>query len=206
MLFLEYVPQDLNTWLAGQLAAGPDAVAAACAMVQQRLRTDIAFMNANGLLHFDAHLRNILTDGQRLYIADLGLATSARFDLSTEERNFLARNASHDTGYAAREPLNRIVANVVGIAAPETGGPVERYDYIRRCSAGARPAGAAEPIAELISRYAPVVASLNEFYWDLFGVSRETPYPAQEMAQTLADLAKVDPADGPPLAGSQAGS
>ncbi|GAA4697644.1 hypothetical protein Prum_062130 [Phytohabitans rumicis] len=186
VLFLEYIPHTLDAWLTSQLAAGSDAVTAACAMVQRCLRADIAFMNANGLLHFDAHFRNILTDGHRLYLADLGLATSPRFDLSTDERDFLALNASHDACYAMRELLNWIVANVVGIAAPDSGGPVERYDYIRRCAAGARPAGAPEPVAELISRYAPVVAVMNGFYWKLFGESRATPYPAQEIAQAMA--------------------
>lgn len=185
VLFLEYVPHSLSAWLTSQLAAGADAVTAACAMVHRRLRADIAFMNTNGLLHFDAHFRNILTDGHRLYLADLGLAVSPRFDLSTDERDFLALNASHDAGYAMRELLNWIVANVVGIADPDTGGPVERYDYIRRCAAGAQPAGAPEPVAELISRYAPVVAVMNDFYWTLFGESRATPYPAQEITQAM---------------------
>jgi hypothetical protein len=79
-----------------------------------------------------------------------------------------------------------MVANVVGIADPDTGGPVERYDYIRRCAAGARPVGAGpEPVAELISRYAPVAAVMNNFYWDIFGESRATPYPAQEITQEM---------------------
>lgn len=81
--------------------------------------------------------------------------------------------------------VNWIVANVVGIAAPDTGGPVERYDYIRRCAAGARPVGAPEPFAELISRYAPVAAIVNDFYWKIFGESRATPYPAQEITRAL---------------------
>jgi hypothetical protein len=184
-LFFEYVPQRLDAWLTSQLAAGPDAVAAACIMVQQRLSADIAFMNTNGLLHFDTHFRNILTDGRRFYLADLGLATSTRFDLSPDERDFVELNMSHDAGYAVRELLNWIVANVVGIPGPVTGGPVERYDYIRRCAAGARPAGAPEPVAELITRYAPAVAAMNDFYWNVFGTSRTTPYPAQEIAQAL---------------------
>ncbi len=188
VLFLEYIPQNLDAWLTSQLAAGPDAITAACTMVHRHLRADIAFMNTNGLLHFDAHFRNILTDGHRLYLADLGLATSPRFDLSTDEREFLALNASHDAGYAVRELLNWMVANVVGIAAPDTGGPVERYEYIGRCAAGVRPAGAPEPVAELISRYAPVVAVMNDFYWNLFGVSRATPYPAQEITQAMAAI------------------
>lgn len=186
VLFLEYLPQDLNTWLTSRLAAGPEAVTAACAMVRRRLRADIAFMNANGLLHFDAHFRNILTDGHRLYFADLGLATSPRFDLSADERDFLTPNASHDTGYAMRELVNWIVAKVVGVA--DTDGPAERYDYIRRCAAGARPTGVPAPVAELISRYAPVAALVNAFYWDVYGVSRATPYPALEVTRAMATI------------------
>jgi hypothetical protein len=199
VLFLEHIPQNVADWLTCQLASGPD-IAAACAMVERRLRADIAFMNANGLLHFDAHFRNILTDGDRLYLADLGLATSPRFDLSTDERDFLARNASHDAGYAVRELLNWIVAHVVGVAASDTAGPVERLDYLRRCATGARPTGAPEPLAELISRYAPVAAIMNDFYWDVFGVSRATPYPAQEIAQAMARIPgfrPVPPSDAP---------
>jgi hypothetical protein len=197
VLFLEYIPQNLHAWLTRQLAAGPDAVTAACAMVQRRLQADIAFMNAQGLLHFDAHFRNILTDGHRLYLADLGLATSPRFDLSTDERDFLALNASHDAGYAVRELLNWIVANVVGIPAPDTGGPVERYDYIRRCAAGTPPVGAPGPAAELISRYAPVAAIMNDFYWNVFGVSRATPYPAQKITKAVAVIPGFAPVLSP---------
>jgi thiamine kinase-like enzyme len=38
------------------------------------------FVNACGLLHFDAHLGNILTDDKRLYFADYDLAISSRFE------------------------------------------------------------------------------------------------------------------------------
>ncbi|QSB15121.1 serine/threonine protein phosphatase [Natronosporangium hydrolyticum] len=181
VLFLEHVPHRLDSWLADRLAGGPDAVAAACAMVARSLRADVGFMNANGLLHFDAHFRNVLTDGDRLYLADFGLANSPHFDLSDAERDFLARNTDHDSCYAVRELLNWMVANIVGI--PE---PAERYDYLRRCAKGASPTGVPEPVAELISRHAPAVAILNDFYWNLFGESRETPYPAQEIAQAMA--------------------
>lgn len=186
VLFLEYLPHRLDTWLTSRLAAGPDAVAAGCAMVERSLRADVAFMNANGVLHFDAHFRNVLTDGHRVYLADFGLASSPRFDLSDDERGFLARNASHDACYAVRELLNWMVANIVGIAAPAAGGPLERYDYLRRCAAGARPTGVPAPVAELISRHAPAVAIMNDFYWKLVGVSRETPYPDQEIAHAMA--------------------
>lgn len=117
MLFLEYQPHNLRDWLATQLVAGPDAVDQACAMVERCLRTDVAFMNANGLLHFDAHLGNILTDGHRLYLADLGLATSTRFALSPPEQEFVARNLTHDACHTMTTLVNWMVTHVAGFTA-----------------------------------------------------------------------------------------
>lgn len=188
VLFLEYIPQNLGGWLAKQLAAGEDAVAEACVMVERCLRADVAFMNGNRLLHFDAHFGNILTDGRRLYLADLGLATSTRFDLSEQERDFVAQNLSHDASYTMMQLVNWLVTNVAGVAVPDTGGPVERNAYIRRCAAGAEPTGVPAWGATLITRYAPAAAVLNDFYWDFFGESRETPYPLRETTQAIARI------------------
>ena len=188
VLFLEYIPQVLRAWLGGQLARGPEAVAAACTMVERSLRARLAFMNGNGLLHFDAHFGNILTDGQRLYFADLGLATSPRFDLSAAESDFVGRHLSHDVCYALTQLVNWLVSNVCGVAAPATGGPVERNDYIRRCAAGAQVVDAPAAVAEMIRRYAPAAVVVNDFYWDLFGKSRATPYPAADIKRAMAAI------------------
>jgi hypothetical protein len=188
VLFLEYIPQVLTGWLGGQLGRGQEAVASACTMLEQGLRAGLAFMNANGLLHFDAHFGNILTDGQQLYFADLGLATSPRFDLSAAESDFAGRNLSHDVCYALTQLVNWLVSNVCGVAAEATGGPVERNDYIRNCAAGAEVVGAPAAVAEVISRYAPAAVVMNDFYWDLFGKSRATPYPAADIERALAAI------------------
>ncbi|MFE9658231.1 hypothetical protein [Micromonospora sp. NPDC006431] len=62
VLFLEHIPQNLQDWLATRPVGveGTDAYS----MVERGLRAGAAFMHGNGLLHFDAHLRNILTDGR----------------------------------------------------------------------------------------------------------------------------------------------
>ncbi|MDP4511009.1 BUD32 family EKC/KEOPS complex subunit [Nonomuraea turcica] len=185
VLFLEYIPLNLSEWLPIQLTAGEEAVTAASALVERCLRTDIAFMNANGLLHFDAHFRNVLTDGRRLYFADLGLATSPHFDLSPEESDFVARNLSHDLGYALMTLVNWLVTNVCEVPNPATGGPAARNAYIRRCAAGEEPAGIPAPLAATITRNAPVAAAMNGFYWDLFGESRATTYPAEQVRRAL---------------------
>lgn len=186
VLFLEYIPHNLYDWLAGQVAVGEEAVVAACRMVERHLHSDIAFMNAGGLLHFDAHLLNILTDGHRLYLADLGLATSPRFDLSAQESTFVEQHLGHDRGQVAMRLVNWLVTNVCGVAGPDTGGWTQLNEYIRACAAGAVPAGVPAEIAAVITRYAPVAAVMNDFYQDLFGHSRTTPYPAGQVTALLA--------------------
>ncbi len=100
------------------------------------------------------------------------MATSARYDLSSEERIFVHRNRTHDLGYALMRLVNWLVTNVCGTAVP-LGSPARRNDYIRACASGMEPTGAPPAIAEMIRRYAPAAAVMNDFYWDLFVVDRQ---------------------------------
>ena len=136
--------------------------------------------------------------------ADLGLATSPRFDLSPDEQDFVAQNMSHDAGYTMRELVNWMVANIAGVANPDTGGPVERYDYIRRCAVGDPPANVPTPAAALISRYAPVATIMNDFYWHLFGQSRATPYPAHQIKHAMSSIPGYTTAPPQPAGGAVA--
>src|SRR4029077_10944184 len=91
-------------------------------------------MGAKGLLHFDAHGRNVLTDGRRLYLTAFGLATSSTFDLSAEERDFAAVNRRHDEGHAITDLVTWIVREQAGVR-----GWKDLIAYVRRCAAGHRP-------------------------------------------------------------------
>lgn len=188
VLFQEFIPHRLDDWLAARLTDGRDAATAASAMVESCLLTDVAFMNGQELMHFDGHFGNILTDGERLYIADLGLATSPRFDLSEREIGFLERHRTHDIGYALMGLVNWLVAAFCGEQAPRDGGPARRNEYVRACAAGADPAGAPPAVAAMIRRYAPVAAAMNDFYWDVYGTSRTTPYPGEEIERAMSAM------------------
>lgn len=181
VLFLEYVPQNLYQFLRDRLTRGDAALEAACTMVERGLRDDVSFMNVNGLFHFDAHFANILTDGQRLYLSDFGLATSRRFELSAEEREFIEANRSHDGCHAMTQLVNWLVTAVAGVV-----GAADRNTYIRRVAAGSPPSDAPPWAAAIIARYAPIAVVLNAFYWSLFGESRQTPYPTAAVEQVCA--------------------
>lgn len=180
IIFLEYLPWTLSTWLEQQLAPGaqaPEAAQAACAMVEQALTTDIPRMNALGLLHGDAHFGNLLTDGHRLYVADLGLALSDRFALSPAELRFLKDNASLDRAYVLAKWVNWLVT----AWAPAANRPNERMALIRRVAQG-HPLHTLIPdlpafVAAPILRHAPVAACVNDFYVQLHSERRDAPYP-----------------------------
>jgi hypothetical protein len=186
VLFLEFVPHNLTDWLATQTASGEGAITAACALLESELLATVDFMNANGLAHFDAHFGNIVTDGHQLYLTDLGLATSRSFDLSAQEVLFLQDHRTHDAGYTAMRLVNWLVTAFCQVDAPDKGEVRERNEHIRAYAAGSEPGGAPASVAALIRRYAPVAAVMNDFYRELFSVSRATPYPAEKIARALA--------------------
>jgi hypothetical protein len=169
VLFLEYLPYPLFGWL----REGP---ADKAEMAERQLFEIVAFLRDHELLHMDGHFGNMRTDGERLYLVDFGLATSPRFDLSTTERAFIERNATHDAGYAAMVLVNWLVTAVCGITVP-ANGPVARNEYVHRCAAGHIPDDVPPAVAAIVARHAPAAARLNDFYWKLFGGDVHAQYP-----------------------------
>jgi hypothetical protein len=171
VLFLEYIPQNLHDWLGVQVAVGGEVAERACAMVEDELEAGISFMNARGLLHFDAHFQNILTDGQRLYFADYGLAISSGFELSQSEAAFFDEHRAYDRNLALTHLVNWLAVALYGY------GPQERREFVRACAEGVTPEGAPAGIAALLVKHAPLAAVIGDFHRQFQRVSRATPYP-----------------------------
>ena len=185
MIFLEYVPWNLSAWLEQQRSAGPEAMASACTMVERGLTADVPLMNSLGLLHGDAHFRNILTDGHRLYFADLGLATTERFALSMDELSYLHHNASLDRGYVLAKWVNWLVQ----AWTPAASSPQERMELVRGAAQG-QPWHRLIPdlpasVAAIIRRHAPVAALVNDFYVKLHSERRSARYPRDDIEALL---------------------
>ena len=159
VLFLEYVPQMLFAWLTDRRGAElPDAATeAAILRFHDEWREAQAFMNARGMLHFDLHAANLMTDGAQVYVSDYGLALCADFDLAPAERAFFASHRLYDRGYVDW-------AFGLWLRQPPLTPALE-----------ARLASVA-PVADIFARF---VGELN-------GVSKTTPFPAAEMEAALA--------------------
>jgi hypothetical protein len=91
-MVLEHVPHSLATWLVANQDRVDEVVDSLC--------DTISFLRAHGIVHFDAHFGNVITDGDTAYLTDFGLALDADFDLAPEERTFLARHRHYDYALA----------------------------------------------------------------------------------------------------------
>ncbi|TDE90320.1 hypothetical protein EXU48_17800 [Occultella glacieicola] len=172
LLFLEYLPGHVSGWFGARMAEGGPGLDAACAMLESDPVRTARLMNEDGLHHFDAHPLNLLTDGHRVYIADLGLATDTGYDLGDDERAFLARHTTYDGAYVVTQLVNALVRGLTDRPTPS-----DRLDLLRRCAGGERLDGIRPAAADLITRYAPLAVLTNEFWHDLTRVSRRTRYP-----------------------------
>ncbi|MEW1718618.1 protein kinase family protein [Streptomyces sp. NPDC093109] len=175
VLFLEYIPRNLHQWLGEQVDAGGEAADRACALVERELEAGISFMNGRGLLHFDAHFENILTDGRRLFFTDFGLAVSSGFELSGEEADFFERHLTYDRDYADSYLVHWLAAHLYGCRGEE------RAALFRAWAGGERPTGIPAVAAAILARDAPLAVVVSEFLGALRGVSRATPYPLEEI-------------------------
>jgi hypothetical protein len=179
-LFLEYFPHNLHDWLDVQVKAEDEVAERTCAMVERELAAGTSFMNARGLLHFDAHFQNLLTDGERLFFADYGLAISSRFDLAAPEAAFFAEHQDYDARYSFTHLAIWLVTALYGYRREE------RRAFLHACAQGERPTGIPPRIADIISRHAPTAEVMTGFYRDLLETSRQTPYPVARIQRACA--------------------
>ena len=92
-MVMEFVPHVVRDWFSDHPDAAPR-------FVEQMLPTG-RFLAEQGVVHFDAHGGNILTDGGDFFLTDFGLGMDRAFDLSPAEQAFLARHRHYDRGMLA---------------------------------------------------------------------------------------------------------
>ncbi|MFC9848466.1 protein kinase family protein [Streptomyces sp. NPDC060223] len=147
--------------------------------VEDELLRGTEFMSARGLVHFDAHFGNLLTDGRQVYFADLGLASSRDFELSSEEGAFLTDHLLYDRSYAPTHLLRHHLPDGMR-------GTTEPTAFLRQWTEGHRPDGVPPDIGAIIDRHAPHAILLDDFHHRLLTQSKHTPFPAAEIQRALA--------------------
>ena len=71
LLFLEHMPYTLQPWLEQHPEQLPRML--------DELFATIGFLRNKGVIHFDAHFHNIVSEGTHAYLTDWGLCARSRF-------------------------------------------------------------------------------------------------------------------------------
>jgi hypothetical protein len=177
VLFLEYIPQTLHQWLGEKLKIGGNIAETAILLVDRELKLTSNFMNEHGLIHFDAHFENVLTDGKLIYFSDFGLALSSQFDLTKEEINFLNVHHTYDRCATIVNLLHCVITHLFGKDRWE----IRLKEYINR-----EHEILSSSLDATLRQYASIALVMDEFYQKLQKESKSTPYPAVQLEQALA--------------------
>ncbi|MGW5097363.1 protein kinase family protein [Streptomyces nodosus] len=187
VLFLEHVPRTLADWLHDHRTAAPEGgESSPYPWVEQALARGTDFMSAHGLVHFDAHFANVLTDGRLLYFADFGLALSSGFELSATEAEFLSDHLGYDRCHTMSHLLRHHLPD--GLR-----GGMEHETFLRAWDAGHRPDGIPPEIAAIIDRHSRAAVLFGEFARRLGTESKRTPFPAAEIERARRTTAVTAP-------------
>ena len=175
VLFLEQIPETVDEWLKRQVNLRGGNIGAACTLLEKDLKAVSEFIGSKGLLHFDAHFRNLLTDGSRVYFADFGLATSNRFRLSNEELEFFKKHRDYDRFYTVTHLVNWLITAIAGRDKIE---PI-----LQEHAAGNPQKSLHSSIEAIFQRYHPIALVMNRFFGELQTRSRKTPFPTDELTK-----------------------
>jgi len=181
VLFMEYIPYNLHDWLNAQLKIGGIAAENAVAFADENIIKTNSFMNSHGLIHFDAHLENILTDGEHLYFSDFGLALSSSFELTLDEIKFFETHQNYDRASTAFFLLFTIIIYYIG----EESWDPQRQEQWLEIYKTQKPHEIPAFMDDITRRYNPILPVLNEFYRNLKEESKLTPYPAEQLANIM---------------------
>ncbi|MFF0220036.1 protein kinase family protein [Streptomyces vinaceus] len=173
VLFLEHVPRTLGAWLHEHREAAATGSGFPYAWVEGGLAQGTEFMSSRELVHFDAHFRNLLTDGRLIYFADFGLALSSGFELSAAEEQFLSDHLAYDRHYTASHLIHHLVDRL------RDGMDVDVF--LQEWVEGRRLDGVLRQIADVIDRHAHASVVLDGFHHRLLSENKRTPFPIAEL-------------------------
>lgn len=175
VLFLEHIPRTLADWLHEHRTAALDSGAGSpYSQVEKALTRGSDFMSSRGLVHFDAHFANVLTDGRLIYFADFGLALSSGFELSAAEAEFLSDHLVYDRCHTMNHLLHHHLPDGMR-------GGMEHEAFLREWIAGNRPGDVPRDIAAIVDRHARAASVLSEFHRRFLDESKLTPFPAADI-------------------------
>lgn len=201
VIFLEHLPHTVGDWMVDH----PEDIDR---MLSQLCDT-ITFLRGQGISHFDAHVVNVVTDGELICLTDFGLALDKRFDLTARERDFLERHSHYDYGEALSAPWMLLNGWYKSLAPEEQesvrallGSSQEPADLFPLIVTGVeRLEGLVHPLLIAATvRYRDINTYMHDFFARLQANRRKnTPFDDARLSELLrsAGVVAIDAATSP---------
>lgn len=194
LIFLEWLPTSIWDWL----TANPEDIE----RTVRELCDTATFLRERGIVHFDAHFNNAMTDGERCYLVDFGLVLDSSFDLTDRERTFLERHPHYDYGgilFSVGSQLNfwyRSLPEADQTAVRARLGVADDPHSIRQGLVGGveRLVDLVHPaLAEAVVRYRKIIEFMDRFLSRLSANPRkDTPYDDDKLRRLLQAAGVID--------------
>ncbi len=195
VLFLEYIPHVLETWL----GENPNKLQVSL----DDLRATITFLRTKGIIHFDAHFQNILTDGEQTYLTDFGLVLDKSFALTSDEESFFEQNTFYDYGEVLRNLRHLIRSPYDSCSENDKRRIMEKYgikeglqhhelrtillDNIEQIHADGDIKLDEFYVASIV-KYRSIIALMHDFFADMWGNNKkDTKLPGAKLWQLLKE-------------------
>jgi tRNA A-37 threonylcarbamoyl transferase component Bud32 len=155
LLFLEYLPQSLYSWLNTKLKEDTDTASRSLRFVEENLMSVYNFMSKQNFIHFDAHFENIMTDGEQLYLSDFGLSLSTKFDLEKAEIEFFKTHQStYDQSTMSIHLVHAVITSQYG---------KENWREVFKEHVDTNFINLSEPYKSTVKKHAEVALSMDDF-------------------------------------------
>lgn len=163
-------------------------------------------MSGHGMIHFDAHADNWLTDGNELMLGDLGLVLDQSFELSPTEQKFFVGHRHYDYAQIIHTMGASTRINYFGLKDAEKekvhqalGLTPAQGDVFLAALTREAIALDEQGIIKLrsvqrrfLKKYASIIGIKDEFFSSLrSGHKRSDLYPARKLARRLKQLGKL---------------
>lgn len=194
VLFLEHFPYTLSSWMGKHLNQ--------LVPFLEDLRDTTTFLRKNGLIHFDAHLGNTLTDGEHPYLTDFGLVLDKRFDLSEPEQAFFKKNTRYDDavvltglGWLLRDHFEHLPETQQNNVLRKYGLAVDspwlaRYAVFLENVEAMNETGDLRLdriLVENIVKYRAIIGLMLKFFVDMQSPKKDTKFPNTKLKRLLKE-------------------
>lgn len=191
VIFMEYIPFVLAQWLKPNLERIDE--------VMKKTIKIFDFLRGKGILHFDAHYRNILTDGEEFFLIDFGLGIDKKFNLSQEEVSFFNKHKNYDymefigcSSVVLESKWHDLSSRKKRILT-ENYGIVNDTSYYEKINILLENIDEVEDIMNLgqiylkhLKKYKKLISLSNNFFYNM-RQNKKTTYPMRKVNSALKD-------------------